>query len=420
MSNWTRSKHWQGEFRNKVRLEAYTDYFGIPHAEAFTSQSTTNVTDWADTITGADQPKWIEYVKAGVNATNFVTGTKTEINSSRYSGTYSYRYKPSPTPPNPPIRELSIDGFPGLGTVTSGSFNNQAYNTALQQFVSHANKRISNFDGGTFIGEIRDTIHLLKSPVSGIKNYLQNYMLGLRNHRKRGMSKRDKLKYASDKWLECSFGIKPLISDIQSGAEAISQIVNNPPRPEHVSGSGFAENVVLETGIATHAHTAGLMYWRDSVLIKDISRAKVYGAVILENAATGRGIRETLGVRPDLFVPTLWELIPYSWLVDYFSNVGNIIEAACFNTARLRWVGATQLTERLTTVRFHGDASDKTADGYISSFVGGGNSTMSTKGIYRFVPATLVPSLEITIPSRWTQWTNMAAVAVQHGRLTPY
>jgi hypothetical protein len=47
------------------------------------------------------------------------------------------------------------------------------------------------------------------------------------------------------------------------------------------------------------------------------------------------------GFSPDNFAPTIWELIPYSFLIDYFSNVGDIIEGWSQLGTRLAWCNRT-------------------------------------------------------------------------------
>jgi hypothetical protein len=419
MTSKTWSRRYNAPFRSRTVRDEYVDYFGVTQAKSDVTSETNSTTDYADYIVGGDQPAWLSILKRGDNVTNVLNGQKTVVSPSRYSGACKVRLDLSPPPRTIPFREYSINGFPPMGAVTSGSPDDSAFSAAQVGFASKASKRISSFAGGTFLGELGETIHMLRHPATGIRGLLGSYLDQLKRNRSRApKNSKRRRKYVADQWLEYSFGLMPLISDCTDGAKTVARLINDMPPSEHVVYHAGRENKVSETGVSTH--TSGLLSWTDSVLVKDITTSTIYGAVKLENPHSGTYLRETVGIRPDLFVPTIWELIPYSWLVDYFSNVGDVISAACFNMARLRWIGATTVVNRQTTVRFHGDATDKSIAGLVSSYASGGNNVMETKTIHRFVPNSLVPPLSINLPNKWSQWVNMSAVAVQHSRLIPY
>jgi hypothetical protein len=44
------------------------------------------------------------------------------------------------------------------------------------------------------------------------------------------------------------------------------------------------------------------------------------------------------GFTPSEFVPTAWELMPWSFLVDYFTNIGDILTSSVTDTSSVRWV----------------------------------------------------------------------------------
>jgi hypothetical protein len=48
-----------------------------------------------------------------------------------------------------------------------------------------------------------------------------------------------------------------------------------------------------------------------------------------------------LGFDPSSFLPTVWELIPYSFLIDYFTNIGDVIEGWSQLGINLAWCNRT-------------------------------------------------------------------------------
>lgn len=421
MSTYTRS-HIESMFETRTtEVDAYTNYFGVPVPKFSSDAKTTYQIGYADSAVGADQPQWQSIIARGDNATNGLVAQRTTFSHSPYSGQSEYYLDITPPPQGRPKQRRKFYGSPVFPAVTNGAPDTSTYNAALMGFVRKANSRISSFQGGPFLGELRETIQLLKHPVERIPKLLGDYLGDV--GRKRGRAPknpRKRRRFLQDKWLEYSFGIMPLVNDIQDAAQSVSRLINNMPPPEHISFQAGGSAKVLEGGPEFASVDPPLLTWCKSLLIKDEFKVTLYGAVRLENPHSGIYLRETLGIRPDLFIPTIWELIPYSWLVDYFSNVGNVIEAACFNMARLRWLGCSNKVTRRNIVRFHGNATDTHQPNYINSYVSGGENEMRTESISRFVPSSLVPTLQVTLPNKWKQWANMTAIATQHRRLTPY
>jgi hypothetical protein len=131
-------------------------------------------------------------------------------------------------------------------------------------------------------------------------------------------------------------------------------------------------------------------------------------------------ITEKLGFSPDQWIPTLWELVPYSFVLDYFANIGDILYAANFPRSLIPWIMKTTVVE--STSKFvdcsplwrHADQSGSNANatwtisrklrsmGAASSFV---------KRVYRApYQGSIIPDLEFSIPSSSTQWLNLAAL----------
>jgi hypothetical protein len=130
---------------------------------------------------------------------------------------------------------------------------------------------------------------------------------------------------------------------------------------------------------------------------------------------------------PD-FVPTAWDLLPFSWLVDMFTNVGDILRALCFIRSNLAWSVLTVHQEEQVNV---GDVKLTTGPpgptlGYTiqsKTWSSGVSSTYSRKTLSRTIPTLtdFIPAPEFRLPSNGYQWADIAAVLTQRiSRIVPF
>jgi len=114
-------------------------------------------------------------------------------------------------------------------------------------------------------------------------------------------------------------------------------------------------------------------------------------------------------------VPTLWEILPWSFVVDYFTNAGDVINAYSTLSSSIAW--RSQVARSVRTVTYsgrpltlgasHGDGIDVTSD--ICSFQ---PFTIVTTSVARDPElAQDYPSLEWKIPGLGLQWVNLAALS---------
>lgn len=172
------------------------------------------------------------------------------------------------------------------------------------------------------LGELRETVRMLKRPAVGIRKLVDKCTNANRKNRQRYRRLSDYRKAASDTWLEYSFGWKPLLSDISDIRKAIALTCAN-PSVFHAQGRSqdrFASYATYkDDGMLYPAHLETQTH-----VVQDVS-CRVSGSyTISKDLSTGS---YAFGSFPSSFMSAGWELMPWSFLIDYFSNIGDVLNA---------------------------------------------------------------------------------------------
>lgn len=205
-----------------------------------------------------------------------------------------------------------VSTFPGRSDPTT-------WDTRLGNLVhvkAYAKKNNpSNFDAGTFLGELSESLRMLRSPFKELTKFVSS--------RRRWRDPRSLVNAASNTYLEFRYGINPLASDIASIAALIDR-----------HASAMENQIFIERshcGTAKASVGAGQSSGFGNVMIDWKYR---YNTDIAYTS--GVGFRRSTGMSDTLSnyglsvtdVPSLiWELTPYSFVVDWFWNVGPWIRA---------------------------------------------------------------------------------------------
>lgn len=141
---------------------------------------------------------------------------------------------------------------------------------------------------------------------------------------KKGRGKRA-LKLAAQLWLTYSFGVKPLLSDIQRTADAIDAYTGRIDHRARVTGSKSEEwysNSKFPRAMDFSNATVDII----SVAKHKISYRYIACAKLQVFSTESYTLARHLGLDLSSIPSALWELTGYSWLIDYFSTVGAWLE----------------------------------------------------------------------------------------------
>ncbi|DAD52797.1 TPA_asm: maturation protein [ssRNA phage SRR7976326_1] len=405
------------------------------HASGETITSSNPISyDWnCDRVkSGSDNPRWREIIASGGNA------------SSNYTLTYGMLVAPSVRFANiirtssGVLQTWTHEGWPlvykpNMPVLLTTTFN-QIKGAAVAKFYSKVADKISPLKGLVFLGELGKTRQLLAGLLRDAMGLYKVLRMDLRvlygklrrrlrstrglppklGRRKRKLAIADCLKRVSNRYLEFTFGIEPLLGDIESTAEALcrGEIVR-----EYI-------NAVLKVESTTVTTTRqGYIYNTCSAQISTITRTKLKskcrGAIDIDKAAVSNplgGTADALGISLRQVLPALWELKPYSFLIDYFINVGDLINTAAY--ADTKFVYANQSTKHETTAEITVGLplkGDDTRWSYKVVSVGIPPTTVKLTS-FRFERVPVNPSIatvRVVLPAFGRKYANMLALAIQ-------
>lgn len=361
---------------------------------------------------GESLAKYLDIIKSGGDATTSFDGCiyhPPTFRAANYELRYTKAGKGS---------VVFTRGFTGsLDCVTSHNTDSPNYKTsdnlALQQLYNRIAETQSSFDGLVFIGEIGETIAMLRSPMTRLRGVLSDYLTTVRSKLQYKTGKLSKVEIGTvleQTWLEYSFGLRPLISDVSGIADTLAKMGNDRGRRIRLVATGKSDGSRILSGTTT---TNSCPYVYQTVLTSAVSTRYYVGFSV----DMGRPLTtaQLWGFRPERFVPTVYELIPYSWLVDYFSNLGAIVEALSYLTLKPTYICRTTRAVRTKSFNSWPKASALPSSEKVVSLKGDAGSSLLTNTLVsrRKVDSLVLPSLEFKIPVRWDQWVNLGALVLQ-------
>lgn len=200
----------------------------------------------------------------------------------------------------------------------------------------------SSLQLGADLAEINKTLAMIAQPTTA----LVKAVLAAKHGRwgdvpkHLGLSKKDILsgKYPANKWLEYQYGWKPLMSSAHDGYQRFK---SNP-----------------RTGVLqvrrTCSDTVSLDFVKNSVRCVgsvDLTQRCIVDFLVEDqfvDALDGVGLANPLSVA--------WEVIPFSFVVDWFAPIGNVLAAAT-NTMGLRCLQTVETGRTNARVQMAGDSS---------------------------------------------------------------
>jgi len=384
----------------------------VNHTDTEQGVVVTTQTQVGKSWSGADDPLWRVKIANKADATNtyvanhyFVHQVLPTFMVGRTSGD-SFGY-----------RSYSYDrAFVGSLTVDQADVN-ACTNEAQIRLNKKLLKVVQSVDGIAFLGELTETFHLLRHPTEIFVKLTEAHARNLMYHKRRFINAHKRLsvsrrfktnearlrarselitrerRLASDLWLQYSFGIRPLVNDIQSAVEAITE--KNMTGIEVTTGTSTIDSQsVVETPLTEFNSNLTI-----KTVTLQVTNVKLTARTDLTAFYNGLSATERLKKQFTLdltaIAPALWDLTPLSVFIDMFVNVNDVLKAGAtilpkHNTTRRLTVNRMVYTE--TIPKSFGNAA------FFTAAPKTGKTSVSTRHYERAKWADVIPTLTFTLP----------------------
>lgn len=367
-------------------------------------------------ITEDNLPDWRGRLKRGESATTTLDGTRIRrsfdygrmdyLNSFGQAGVYY---------------GVILNQMVDIEAFNSPSLETKADNLASEAFIKNYRNITRSFQGGVFLGELFETARMLARPGKALRKEVGNVfgdlkrLLDRASRRPGKASTKGLLEGLNDTWLEWNYGVKPLVSDLDDMSLTLRRLAAGRTFDMvRITGDGEATgSVSSQANLSVSLGPAGstvphpvIACARDRV---DTSQVRyTYGWKC--STPTGEvPLTQTIGLSLSDFVPTVWELIPYSFLVDYFSNIGSVLDALSVQHVTFAWGQRTVRNSR--TCRAYGLVPLKAIDDK-KAIAYGGNVSLVHQRVHRTrMLSAPMPALQLRVPGmESTKWVNIMAL----------
>lgn len=394
------------------------------------SASTSYLT-WISTKEGSTVPGYKKKIAAVTSATSPYSRKDTTIDQGYFRGIVSW-VRLGVVVTEDLYDETKVNQLPTQTPVNTS----KVYNTALGNFLANANEVVSPFKGMTFLAELRETLKMLRNPASALRDGFSAYLKRAHDIRRRlghppggnrhsianwRRKAKEANKVLANSWLEYCYGWRPLMADVASACNAYSTFQSKVDTlrvygksEDRSNGSTTTVNSILVTNAFMSIITTK-KYSGTKCVFRGVVKNSYRGV----DTTTANEIIRLSGFRLEEFIPTVWELIPYSFVVDYFSNIGDILNGMHALSMDFAWLSASTKVTNVCESNQRLDEAYARA-GLKTSFVSASHTSrpgkVTTTFYTRVNPVLGLPSLQLELPSSNWQWSGLAALIASKWR----
>lgn len=286
----------------------------------------------------------------------------------------------------------------------SSSLMTAAVNEATMRILKKIREAQTSLSGPVFLGELRESLQMIKSPAKTLRERTGLFIDRTRKHRRKpGFEKT-----LADSWLEYSFGAAPLMGDIEAACEAAINSVD----PHLTRLRAQSTKVESVQSIAQNA-VGGLnfiaTYNQDILYVAECKYSCGYWVQGNTDSSSLERLRLASGFNLSEVIPTAWELIPWSFLIDYFTNIGDVLTAASTCTDNVLWWSRTRVSKKMLVVNNGQVRNTAPATNVLGDFSPPTMTSIRLQ-VVRDGLAPGFPSVTFELPTSNIKFLNMAAL----------
>lgn len=310
---------------------------------------------------------------------------------------------------------LGVNSGAAVPSNADASGLSKAQATAASVFTRRALAEQRALQGAVSAGELAQTLRMIRRPMQSLRRGVDEYLNAVKKRASGNKSRKKKRDIIADTWLEYNLGWRPFINDLNGARDALGRTMTEDTR-RHVYGSGTARNL---QHFEDHWEPGTVTTFDRSWDVLDICSVRYVGQVRVQGG--NPGLKQLLGVSGRDVLPTIWELIPYSFIADYFVNIGAVVDALSLQFSDgLIWCEKRQKISRTTVfsppkVKGRNSGTWKVV-GVTSS---GSPASITRDDVYRGAQGGFpIPDFQFRIPGvkEVSKWLNIGALLASSKR----
>ncbi len=191
------------------------------------------------------------------------------------------------------------------------------------------------------VAEFGKTLRMLRDPLQSTSTLLRKIKAGKRGIK--DLSSQDAIAYANGLWLQYRYGIRPLVSTVNGVVKALLKTY---ARKMHTyRGSHRLKSSSITTGTCSVGTVVPFQY-----AFSRTDEVSIRTGLLMEDEVT---FAQDIGVDASGILSLPWELVPFSFVADWFANVGSFLSSiAPFLTKSplSHWTTVTRIRSSAFTV----------------------------------------------------------------------